>query len=435
MRKFSKEERSWIMYDWADSVFATIMMAAVFPVFFVNISGGEGSLGSMWWAWGMVATQLFLGIAAPIIGSIVDFRGYKKRLFVIFLACGVAVLLVLAAQSTWQLLLLGYVLANIFWSLTMVIYDSYLPDITTKDRMDKVSAWGYAMGYIGGSTIPFLISIILILFGGNFGIDATLAVRISIVMTALWWGLFSIPIIKNVHHKYGMDAPRKGFVTETFKNIFETGKKIIKNKGLITFIIAYFFYIDGVGTVIRMATAYGAELGLGAEGMIGALFVTQIVAVPFSLLFGKLSNKFNPINLITAAIGMYVLICITGFLMGFGLEEKWFGISTALILFWTLAFMVGTVQGGIQAISRSTFGRLVPPDKSGEYFGFFEIFGRFASILGPTLYAVILQSTGRASFSILSIIAIFVAGLTLLSIGRKHIIPQLDQPQPAQPGQ
>jgi len=370
---------------------------------------------------------LFLGLAAPIIGAMVDFRGFKKRMFVIFLTCGVVVLLVLAFQTSWQMLLLGYVLANIFWSATMVIYDSYLPDVTTKDRMDKVSAWGYGMGYIGGSTIPFVVSIILILFGSNFGVDMELAVRISIILTAIWWGVFSIPIIRNVHHKYGADVPPKGFVfvRETFRNIIATAKKIVKNKGLFIFILAYFFYIDGVGTVIRMATAYGAELGLGAEGMIGALFVTQIVAFPFSILFGKLAKAWNQINLITVSICMYILICITGFIMGFGLEEYWFGIDTAIIFFWALAIMVGTVQGGIQAISRSTFSSLVPPENAGEYFGFFDIFGRFAAILGPTLYALVLQFTGRPSYAIISIIGIFAAGLILLTIGRKHIIPQL----------
>ena len=432
MKQFSKEERSWIMYDWADSAFATIMMAAVFPVFFVGMAGGEGTPGSAWWAIGMVITQIILGVSAPVLGAIIDYKGFKKRLFVIFLACGVIVLLWLATQSAWQLLLIGYILSNIFWSSTMVIYDSYLPDVTTKERMDKVSAWGYGMGYIGGSTIPFVVSIVLILFGENFGIDMALAVRISIVLTAVWWAVFSIPIIRNVHHKYGNETPPKGMVIETFQNIWATAKKIVKNKGLFIFIVAYFFYIDGVGTVIRMATAYGAELGLGAEGMIGALFVTQIVAFPFSILFGKLAKMWNPINLITVAICIYVVICLTGFFMGFGLEQYWFGVDTALIFFWALAVMVGTVQGGIQAISRSTFGQLVPPESSGEYFGFFEIFGRFAAILGPALYALVLGTTGRASMAILAIIAIFVVGLVLLTVGRKYMIPQLKQHQERQ---
>jgi len=424
VKKFSKEERSWIMYDWANSAFATIMLAAVFPVFFVGMAGGEGTPGSMWWARGIAIARLVLGIAAPVIGAIIAYKGYKMRLFVTFISLGILFHLFLAFQATWQMLLVGYILANIFWSASNIIYDSYLPDVTTKDRMDKVSAWGYAMGYIGGSTIPFLISIILIMFGEQFPvpIDNTMAVRISIVMTAVWWGIFSIPMIRDVRHKHGVDVPPKGMITDAFKKILATARKIVKNKGLFIFIIAYFFYIDGVGTVISIATAYGAELGLGAVGMIGALFVMQLVAMPFSILFGKLADRFNSINIIIGAICIYLVICGMGFVMGFGMEgERWFGADVAIMMFWALAFMVGTVQGGIQATSRAIYARLIPPENSGEYFGFFEIFGRFAAILGPFLYATILGITGRPYFAILSIALVFIVGLVLLLYGRKHL--------------
>ena len=422
MKKFTKEERSWIMYDWAEASFTTIMMAAIFPIFFVGVAGGEGSPGSMWWAIGLVVARFTVGIAAPFVGALIDYRGYKKRVFLIFLCGGVVFTTLAAVVSSWQMLLFTYILANIFYSASNQVYDSFLPDVTTKDRMDKVSATGFAMGYIGGSTIPFTISIALIMFGENFGIGATLAVRISIVLTALWWAVFSIPIIRNVHHKYGNDLPEEGFFRQTFGNILDTGKKIVKNKAVLTFIVAYFFYIDGVGTIINIATAYGAELGLDATGMIGALFVTQLVAVPFSLLFGKLSGKMNPINLIIGAIIMYCVISTLGFVMGFGLEQGYFGVDTALMMFWALAFLVGTVQGGIQAISRSTFAKLIPPEQSGEFFGFFEIFGRFAAIIGPSLYALIFGLTGRSSFGILSIIAVFAVGLVILLRGRRHIV-------------
>ena len=425
LKQFTKEERSWIMYDWANSVFATIMVAAVFPVFFVAMAGGEETPGSAWWGWGTAFARLLLGVAAPIIGAILDYRGYKKKLFVTFLSLGVLFTLLLSAQTSWQMLLLGYILASMCWSAGNFIYDSYLPDVTTRERMDKVSAWGYALGYIGGSTIPFTVSIFLLLFGENFGIDADLAVRISIVMTAVWWGVFSIPMIRDVHHKYGVDSPKKGFMREALKNAVSTARKIAKNKGMFIFIIAYFFYIDGVGTVIGMATAYSSELGLDAAGMIGALFLTQIVAIPFSMLFGKLAKVMNPINLLACAIGVYIVICIKGFIMGFGLEMAWFDESVAIIIFWALAFLVGTVQGGVQAISRSTFGRLVPPENSGEYFGFFEIYGRFSTILGPFLYATVLTITGRPSISMLSIIFIFLIGLTILLAGRRHILKYL----------
>jgi UMF1 family MFS transporter len=441
LKNFTKEERSWIMYDWANSAFATIMLAAIFPVFFVGIAGGEGSPGSVWWARGVATARLILGVAAPIIGAIIAYKGYKMRLFITFISLGILFHFFVAVQASWQMLLLGYILANIFWSASNIIYDSYLPDVTTKDRMDKVSAWGFGMGYIGGSTIPFLISILLIMFGQHFPtpIDEPTAVRISIVMTAVWWGVFSIPMIRNVSHKYGVDVPQKGMITETLKKTLATAKKIVKNKSLFIFIIAFFFYIDGVGTVIAMATAYGTELGLGATGMIVALFVMQLVAMPLTILFGKLADSFNSINIIIGAICIYLVICLTGFVMGFGLEGyvpaiiengviisegsagRWFGANVAIAIFWALAVMVGTVQGGIQATSRAVYARLIPPEHSGEYFGFFEIFGRFAAILGPFLYATILTITGRPPFAILSIMFVFLVGLTILLIGKKHL--------------
>ena len=422
MKSFTKEEKSWIMYDWADSVFATIMIAAVFPQFFVSMAGGEGSQGSLWWAVGVSTSRFLLGILAPFIGALIAYKGFKKRVLNITIIGGVISTFSIAFFGTWPMLLIGYIIANMFFSASNFVYDSYLPDVTTPERMDKVSAWGYGMGYIGGSTIPFLVSIALILFGSNFGIDAEMAVRISIIITAVWWGIFSFPIILHVHHKYEKDAVDGKILKKSIKLTIETAKKIRKNKGILIFIIAYFFYIDGVGTIINMAVAYGAELGLGTEGMIAALFLTQLVAFPFSILFGKLAKIMNSINLIISAICIYLVITITGFIMGFGLEEYWFDENFATMLFWIMAFMVGMVQGGIQAISRSTYGRLIPKEEAGEYFGFFEIFGRFAAILGPGIYAVVLSVTARPSFGVISVSILFLIGLIILIFGKKHIL-------------
>jgi len=424
MKNFTKEERSWVMYDWANSAFATIMIAAIFPVYFTGVAGGDNTAGSMWWAIGLVAARVVAGVSAPFIGTIIDYEGYKKRMLVAGIVAGSVFTAFTAFVNSWEFLLAGYVLANISFSLAAQVYDSFLPDVTSPERMDNVSATGFAYGYIGGSTIPFLLSIVLIMFGGSFGIDMTMAVRISVIMTALWWIGFSLPIIKNVHHKYGTPKPEGSVFKMTIENTARSAKTVFKDKAVFYFLIGYFFYIDGVGTVINMATAYGAELGLGATGMLGALFVMQLVAFPFSILFGKLSKKTNSINLIIAAIINYIVICIVGFFMGFGLEQGLFGIGTATIFFWVLAFMVGTVQGGIQAISRSTFGKLVPKEQSGEYFGFFEIFGRFSAIVGPALYAFILNNTGRASVSMLSIVILFTIGLAILLKNRKLILGQ-----------
>ena len=413
------------MYDWANSAFATIMMAALFPTFFTNMAEAQGVQGSVWWGYGTSLARLVVGFGAPVIGSLIAYRYYKKRMFASFIALGILALLFLAAQSPWYMLLGGYVLANILWSSSNIVYDSYLPDITSPDRMDKVSAWGFAMGYIGGSTIPFVASIVLVTVGPDFGIDLVTAVRISIVMTAVWWGVFSVPILKNVHHKYGTDAPQQGMLMDTIRRVGGTARKIVANKAMFTFILAYFFYIDGVNTVISMAAAYGAQIGLGMEGMLGALLLTQLVAVPCSIAFGRLAKRFHSLNVINFAVLVYIGICITGFFMGFGLEEQWFDYGTAEVILWAMAVMVGTVQGGIQAISRSSFARLVPPENSGEYFGFFEIFGRFAAIIGPFTYATVLMHTGRPSFAVISISVLFAIGLVILNRGRAHLMDAL----------
>ncbi len=321
-------------------------------------------------------------------------------------------------------MLVGYVLSYIGFLGSCLINDSFLTDVTTTDRMDSISSYGYALGYIGGSTIPFLMSIALIMFGEKIGVDGTLAVKLSILIMVIWWAIFSIPMLKNVTQKHGIEMPKTALIATTFKGIFATARRIIANRPMLFFLLAYFFYIDGVNTVINMATSYGTALGLDATGMILALLVTQLVAFPFAILFGRLSQKFGSIRMILVAIYIYLFICAMGFYMGFGLEESFVDHNGAIVLFWALAALVGTVQGGIQAISRSFFGKLVPPENSGEYFGFYDIFGKFAAVVGPLLYSLTFALTGRSSFSILSIILLFLAGLVILHRGRARF-PEL----------
>ncbi|MCL2342766.1 MAG: MFS transporter [Firmicutes bacterium] len=462
--RLTKKERSWVMYDWANSAFATIMMAAVFNAFFTGLVPNQR--GDYFWSLGVSVATLIVAVSAPILGSFADYKGFKKKLFAVYLALGLVATALCAISDTWQVLLIAYVFAFVGFSGSCLLYDSFLPDVTTPARMDKVSGWGYAMGYIGGSTIPFVISIVLIQFGGHFGVDKTLAVKLSIWITVIWWGLFTIPFFKNIHQDSFVERPKTGAVRQAFTNIFRTAKKIGAMKGLLFFLLAYFFYIDGVGTVISLATSYGTVLGLTMVGMILALMVTQIVAFPFSILFSRFAKKIGSLNMITVAVGMYVVICVVGFFMGFIIERQeipaklaalsaqgitvqnsgnltainaalqnakiedtaWnltpayvSAVHTSQVLFWVLATMVGMVQGGIQALSRSYFGKLVPPANSGEFFGFFEIFSKFAAIIGPALYALVKGITGRSSFSILSIILLFAVGLVLLTVGRKQM--------------
>lgn len=417
--KLTREEKSWIMYDWANSVYATIMIAAVFPIYFTTVANGSGQSGDYWWGIGTSASMVVVALLAPIMGAISDFIGYRKRLFVAFLILGIGFTLFSAFSDNWIFLLCGYVISHVGFSGSCLIYDSFLSEVTTPERMNKISGYGYAFGYIGGSTIPFLISIALITFGENFGIDSSLAVKISVLITVLWWALFSIPFLKNVHQRYGIEKTQN-IIRSAFSSIINTAKKIFANKKMFFYIIAYFFYIDGVGTVINMSTAYGTMLGLNSSSMILALLVTQLVAFPCSILFSSLTKRFGSLTMIRVAVCEYLIICIVGFIMGFGLEEGFFSINTASILFWLLAFMVGTVQGGIQAVSRSYYCQMIPPENSGEFFGFYDIFGKFAAVLGPLLYSVTKSLSGRSSFSILSIILLFLIALIILGIGNRY---------------
>ncbi len=418
--RLTGEEKSWILYDWANSVYATIMMAAVFQIYFTNVANGAGQSGDYWWGIGSSVSMIVVALIAPVMGALSDYIGYRKKLFTAFFAIGVAFTLASAFFDSWVMLLLGYIISRIGFSGSLLIYDSFLADVTTPERMDRISGYGYAFGYIGGSTIPFLISIALVTFGENFGIGSSLAVKISVVLTAVWWGLFTIPFLRNVHQRHGTRKPQShNVIRAAFSSVAQTAKKILRDRWLLCFIVAYFFYIDGVGTVITMSTSYGATLGLDTTSMILALLVTQLVAFPCSIWFARLAKRFGSLNMIRAAVCEYLVICIIGFIMGFGLEEFWFGTDTAVVLFWILAVMVGTVQGGIQALSRSYYCQLIPPENSGEFFGFFDIFGKFASVIGPLLYAMTKAGTGRSSFSILSLILLFLIALVILGLNKR----------------
>ncbi len=524
-RRFSQTEKSWITYDWANSVYATIIMAAVFPIYFSEVAQSAGIMGDVFWGYATSAATLTMAVLAPFLGAIGDFKGMKKRLLIAFTAIGLVFTTLMALTDNWQMMLVGYGISYVGFAGSLLFYDAFLTDVTTPDRMDKVSAWGYAMGYLGGSTIPFLISIALIMFGGSIGVDATLAVKLSCLLAVVWWALFSIPMLLNVRQTHYVDRPAGDLVKKSLHNLKRTLRDIIGNRAIFVFMLAYFFYIDGVNTVIHMATVYGSSLGLGSTGMILALLVTQLVAVPFSILFSKLSAKLGSIRMISSAIVVYFVICAVGFYMGFSLEPAEaayaegfeartlqaveaiepqnldpnsqvvldgaiadflddaraslagdertqvviglldetraaavasvsdpdqqaalgglfeeisvpvrsylasdslyadFGAALARssMLFWAMAVLVGTCQGGIQALSRSFFGKLIPPKRSNEFFGFFDIFGKFAAVIGPALYALTAHLTGHSSYGILSLMLLFAIGFATILIGRKTL--------------
>lgn len=420
-KRFTKAEKSWIMYDWANSIYATNIMAAIFPIYFAMQAN---ETGNKLYGFAVSAAALVVALLAPILGAIGDFSGMKKKLFAGFLVLGLVFTAVMAAFEDWRLMLVGFILSRIGFSGSCLFYDSFLTDVTTPERMDRVSSWGYAMGYIGGSTIPFIISIAVMLLMNQ----SVLSYKIAIMIVVVWWAVFSIPFLKNVKQQYSVEDAPQALAKEAFRNAWKTFKDILKDKKILFFIIAYFFYIDGVDTIISMATNYGETLGLGAIGMILALLVTQIVAVPFSILFGNLAKKVGAMRMIAIAVCVYFVITILGFFMGFNIEQAELSggdIEAALrlssTLFWILATLVGTVQGGIQALSRSYFGQLIPPERSNEYYGFLDIFGKFSCVIGPALYAATYAATGRASLGILSIIVLFFGGMVALFAGRKYM--------------
>ncbi len=420
-KRFTKAEKSWIMYDWANSIYATNIMAAIFPIYFAMQAD---ETGNKLYGFAVSAAALVVAVLAPILGAIGDFSGMKKKLFAGFLVLGLVFTAVMAAFEDWRLMLIGFIFSRIGFSGSCLFYDSFLTDVTTPERMDRVSSWGYAMGYIGGSTIPFIISIAVMLLLNQ----SVLSYKIAILIVVVWWAVFSIPFLKNVKQQYSVEDAPQALAKEAFRNAWKTFKDILKDKKILFFIIAYFFYIDGVDTIISMATNYGETLGLGAIGMILALLVTQIVAVPFSILFGNLAKKVGAMRMIAIAVCVYFVITILGFFMGFNIEQAELSggdIDAALklssTLFWILATLVGTVQGGIQALSRSYFGQLIPPERSNEYYGFLDIFGKFSCVIGPALYAATYAATGRASLGILSIIVLFFGGMVALFAGRKYM--------------
>ena len=419
-KRFTRQEWSWIFYDWANSVWFTNISAAIFPIFFAAKATEQGNI---YFGYAVALANLLVALAAPFLGSIGDFKGMKKKLWSVVTLIGIVFTAFMGIFKSWELLLVGYVISRIGISASCLFYDSFLTDVTTPERMDKVSSWGYAMGYIGGSTIPFVISIVVMLL-----MDMNdLSFRFAILIVPVWWSLFSIPFMKNVEQIHYVETPPKELWRAALRNTLDTLRKIAKDKAVLFFLAAYFCYIDGVDTIISMATNYGSTLGLGTVGMILALLVTQLVAVPFSIFFGNWGKKYGGLKLISIAVGVYALITVVGFAMGFLMDyhaelglsfEKARSVST--VLFWVLATMVGTVQGGIQSLSRSYFGQVIPPERSNEYFGFLDICGKFACVIGPALYAFTFNLTGKPSFGILSLIILFLLGLVFLLLGKPH---------------
>lgn len=408
MKKFTKEENSWILYDWANSAYSIIISTAVFPLFFkaAATSAGVSSVDSTAYLGYTIAIATFiLAMLGPILGTIADYEGYKKKFFTFFFTLGIIFTASLAfiPGEQWILLLIFYTVSTVGFAGANVFYDAFLTDVTSEDRMDRVSSRGYGLGYIG-STIPFIISIAIIVLAQSqvIPIAVDTASGIAFVITAIWWGIFTIPILKHVKQHYFIKR-EKNPVAKSFKRLGKTFKEIRKYRALFLFLLAYFFYIDGVGTIITMSTAYGSDLGITSTNLLIILFVTQVVAGPFSILYGRLSEKFTGKKMLYAGIVVYIGVCIYAYFLETTLD------------FWILAMLVASSQGGIQALSRSYFAKMVPKKNANEFFGFYNIFGKFASIMGPLLVAVTSQVTGQSNSGVFSLVILFVIGIVILA--------------------
>ena len=401
MKSLSTQEKSWIMYDWANSAYSMTITSTILPIYFKMVASNgnmSSSDSTALWGYTISLSTLVVSLLAPVLGTIADYKGFKKKFFTTFFSIGVisTIALALAPSDNPYLLLILYGFCVLGFSGANIFYDAFLVDVTTNDRMDKVSSYGFAMGYIG-STIPFIgcMAIVLLTQQGLLPISLTLACKLTFL---------TFPLLKNVKQNYYIEREPHP-ISNAFKRLGHTFKDIRNYKPIFIFLIAYFFYIDGVDTIIGMSTSYGTDLGISMSALLIILLLTQFVAFPFTILYGKLAKKWGTKKLLYVGVITYICICCYGYFIKDVLD------------FWILAMAVGSAQGGIQAISRSYFAKLVPKEKSNEFFGFYNIFGKFAAIMGPFLVAVVTQLTGRTNNGIISLIFLFIIGfITLLFV-------------------
>ena len=398
MNKLTKLEKYWILYDVGNSAFI-LLVATIVPIYF-NYLASLAKISEVnylaYWGYASSFTTLIVAIIGPVLGSIVDTKGYKKPIFTISMIIGVMGLACFSVPKSWIIFLSVFVIAKIGYNASLIFYDSMLLDITDDKRMDYVSSQGYAWGYIG-SCVPFVVSLMFVLFYEKMGIPFNGAMTIAFLINALWWLGMTLPLLKN-YKQVNFVEKQEHPIRDSFKRLGHTLSTLNEDKKVFFYLISFFFYIDGVYTIIEMATAYGSALGLNTNGLLIALLVTQIVAFPFALIFGRLSKKYPTDKLIKVCIVAYTGIA----LFAIQLDKQW--------EFWILAIFVGMFQGAIQALSRSYFAKIIPPNKSGEYFGLFDICGKGASFMGTTLVGLISQLTGHMNYGVAMISVMFVIG-------------------------
>ena len=399
LRSLSKRERSWVLYDVGNSAYV-MLAATLIPIYFSAIVE-PGSSAVVAWGYATTVASLALALLMPFLGSLADLKGNKKKFLAGTIGTGAVSLAVMGVPGNAMVFLAIYVFSSVMLNASLVFYDAFLVDATEQDRYDEVSSQGYAWGYIG-SCIPFIVCLVIVLFGSGFGIGQLDGIRISFVITAAWWLVFSVPVLRDVHQTH-FKAREEHLFRHTLKGLVGTCKKIARDKRLLMYMLAFFFYIDGVHTIITMSTSYGTDLGIDSTQLVLALLVTQFVAFPSAIAYGRLAGRFGTKRMLLIAVFAY--FCITLFAAFF---------LRSAAEFWVLAVCVGLFQGGIQALSRSEFGKLIPKENANEYYGFFDIFGKYATIMGTLLVSVFTQLTGSSSYGVLSVAVLFIVGFVLL---------------------
>lgn len=399
--KMTSLEKKWVLYDVGNSAF-TMMVATIFPIYFNFLAENAGISDVNYLAyWGYASSicTLLVALMGPTLGAVADTKDFKKRIFKIVLLIGVAGCMILGFLSSWIWFLGIFILAKTGYSASLVFYDAMLTDVTEPERMDTVSSQGFAWGYIG-SCIPFLASLGVVLGGSSIGLSMQSSMIIAFLITAMWWLLSAVPLLVSYEQKYFVES-KEHVIRNSFRRLGKTFMDIKKEKHIFLFLLAFFFYIDGVYTIIDMATAYGQALGLDSTGLLLALLLTQIVAFPSVLILNQVAKKASSTRVLTICIVAYLFIS----LYAYGLDTQ--------REFWILAVMVGLFQGTVQALSRSYFGKIIPVEKSGEYFGLYDICGKGAAILGTTLVSVMSQLTGKMNVGVSTISILFIIGLLL----------------------
>lgn len=405
-----RELRSWALYDWANSAFATTIMAAVLPIYYARVAAADLRAvdATAFWSYTAAIGLLIIALASPILGAMADYLGAKKRFLVAFLILGVcgSGALFFVGRGDWLLASGLYIAGNIGFTGSIIFYDSLLPHIASDDEVDRVSAAGFAIGYVGGALL-LALNAWMILSPDTFGLaDTGMASRVSFLTVAIWWAAFSIPLLRDVPEPPRQieedETPRQNPMRVAVTRLVETFGELKQHGELFKFLIAFWFYGDGIGTIIKMATIYGAELGIGEGSMILALLVVQVIGIPFTFLFGSLGSRIGAKNGIYIALTVYTGIALGGYFMSAGWH------------FWMLAIAVGMVQGGAQALSRSLYATLVPRGKSSQFFSFFSVFEKFAGIMGPFMFGLIGQLSGSSRNGIAFLVVFFVGGMLLL---------------------